>query len=160
MNEYPNDKSIYPYARIKAMNEIMEFIRSPDWRPESIGQDLLKMLGIAPSKEREVIRAIRFLGLIDEAGKPTDRFDVLKTNYPHEIAIIVKEVYREVFDILPASLIDQERAVKYFMSSSTTSRDTAEYQGMFFKWACEEAGIELPKLPKGFKRARFIKGKE
>jgi len=155
-----NNKKFYPYARIKAMNEIMEFIRSPSWRPDNVDQDLLKMLGIASSKEREVIKALRFFGLIDDGGKPTGKFDTLKADYHHEISGIIKETYAELFSVLPPELIDQERAINFFMSSSGTSRDTAEYQGMFFGWSCREAGIELPKLPKGFKRARFNKGKK
>lgn len=157
MSKIINRKEFYPYARIKSMNEIMEFIRSSDWRPDIIDQELLKMLAIAPSKEWEVIRTLIFLRLIDEVGKPTDRFDAIKTNYHRELSSIVKEEYASLFNILPSDLIDQERIVNFFMKSSGTSRDTAEYQGMFFGWICREAEIELPNLPKSFKRARFNK---
>lgn len=157
MSKRYNNKKFYPYARIKAMHEIMEFIRDPDWNPKVINRELLELLGIAPSKEREVINALKFLGIIDDEMRPTQVLGALKTDYSHGMINIVNDVYADLFSILPTKLIDQDRVVNFFMNSSGTSRDTAEYQGMFFKWACNEAGIELPNLPESFKRARFRK---
>lgn len=150
-------KTYYPYARIKAMNEIIKFIQSPNWHPEKISRDVLKMLNIGASKADLVVAALRFLDLINSSGCPTDKFDALKTNYKSELESLVRGKYAALFSILPGELIDQERVVNFFMTNSKTSRDTAEYQGMFFGWACREAGIELPNLPESFKRARFNK---
>lgn len=157
MSKKLGNKKFYPYARIKAMNEIVEFIKTPGWRPDIINIDLLKMLGIGPSKEREVINSLMFFGLITKEGNPTEKFEALKDNYSSEMMKIVNREYSDLFNIIPPKLIDQERIINFFITSSGVSRDTAEYQAMFFSWACREAGIDLPNLPESIKRSRFDK---
>lgn len=158
MKEIGKTKS-YPYPRLKSMEEIMKFIRNPTWQPDIINIDLLKLLGIASSKELELINALIFLEIIDKTGRPTQKFQNIKSDYQKEFSIIVYETYAELFKIIPPNLMDQERVVNFFMKSSGMSRDTAEYQGNFFVWCCREAGIEIPQIPGGFKRARFKKEK-
>ena len=149
------DQPNYPYARLKAMSEIMDFIRNPKWRPEKIDVNLIKMLNIASSKESTVVAALRFLGLINRNGEPTDLFDELKNNYQDTLHSIIEEKYSDIFSMIPKDMIDQPRIVNFFMNQAKTTRDTAEYQGMLFGWLCRESGIQLPKLPPNFKRARF-----
>lgn len=143
----------YPYARVKAMAEFMEFIQEPNWKPEKIDSELLKRLGMAQGKEREAIRALTFLGLVDEVGVPTGEFDNLKKDYQGALKRLVAEKYSELFSLIPARLANQERLVKFF----GTSVDTAEYQAKLFVWFCKQAGIELPNVEEHFHRARFDK---
>ena len=66
---------------------------------------------------------------------------------------LVLEKYKELFKLIPASMISQSRLVKFFGLAA----DTSEYQAKLFAWLCEQAGIELPNLEKQFHRARFDK---
>lgn len=143
----------YPYARIKAMAEFMEFVREPLWRPQKIDVELLKKLGIAKGKEREAFRTLTFLGIVNEEGTPSHEFDNLKQNYQGTLKRLVEERYTELFNLIPARLANQERLVKFF----GTSVDTAEYQAKLFAWFCKQAGIELPNVEEHFHRARFDK---
>lgn len=98
MNSSRQTNSIkYPYPRVKGMAELMAFIREPDWRPEVIDIALLKRLRISPSHEREIISALRFLGLIDEAKAPTAQFDRLKESFEPTLAGLVREKYSSLF---------------------------------------------------------------
>ncbi len=143
----------YPYARLTGMKEFMAFVREPDWKPETINPNLLQTLGIAKSKEREAIHALRFLGILADDGTPTIEFDSLKQDYLGTMKRLVFEKYKELFKIIPANLVNQSRLVKFFGLSA----DTSEYQAKLFAWFCEEAGIDLPNLEKHFHRSRFDK---
>lgn len=143
----------YPYARVKAMKEIFEFIREPGWKPDVFDTDLLKKLAIAPSKEYETISTLEFLNIIDSNGVPTSRFEELKKDFKVTLKQLIQEAYDELFNLLPVRLINQERLIIFF----GTARDTAEYQGKLFVWLCEQAGLELPNVEKEFHRARYDK---
>ncbi len=79
----------YPSARLVGLKEFMSFLKEPDWRPMCVDAKLLKMLEMAKGRETESIYALRFLGVIDDDGKPTDRFDQLKLNYQETLKKMV-----------------------------------------------------------------------
>ena|SRR5688572_9417907 len=144
----------YPYARLTGMTGFMNCIRQDTgWKPDVINANLLKMLEIAPSKERETIYAFKFLGVVGGDSAPTDEFDNLRQDYQGTMKRLVSEKYRELFKQIPSSMINQSRLVKFF----GLSPDTSEYQAKLFAWLCEQAGVELPNLEKKFHRARFDK---
>jgi hypothetical protein len=144
----------YPYARLTGMSQFMDCLRNnSEWRPDVIDADLLETLGIAKGKEREAVYALKFLGIITDEGAPTEEFDNLRQDYTGTMNRLVREKYKEIFNRIPVSMIDQERLVKSFGQSV----ETAEYRAKLFGWFCDQAGIELPKLEKEFHRARFDK---
>jgi formylglycine-generating enzyme required for sulfatase activity len=131
----------YPLARLKGMQEFMEFTRDANWEPSLIDISLLKKLGIAKGKEGLVIQALRFLRIIDDAGIPTNEFDNLKRDYQATLKHLVQESYSELLSSIPLSKANQIRLVSYFGNPV----DTAEYQAKLFVWFCEQSGIALPK---------------
>ena len=144
----------YPYARLTGMTRFMEILRTdPQWKPDVINIDLLETLGIAPSKERETVYTLKFLGIIGADGVPTEEFDNLRNDYQGTMKRLVSEKYRELFKQIPSRMISQDPLVRFF----GLSPDTSEYQAKLFAWLCEQAGIELPNLEKNFHRSRFDK---
>ncbi len=143
----------YPYARLKGMNEFMAFAKEPGWRPAKVDAEVLRTIDVAKGKEREAVAALRFLGIIDESGAPTEVFDGLKTDYQGTMRRQVQQSYADVFTLFPPKMVNQARLVKFFGGSV----ETAEYQAKLFVWMCEQAGIEVPNVEKDFHRARFDK---
>jgi hypothetical protein len=143
----------YPYARLTGITQFMNCVREPGWKPDVINVDLLKTLDIAKGKEREAVYALKFLGIIEDDGTPTEQFDNLKQDYKGTMKKLVLEKYKEVFKLIPASMVNQSRLVKFFGLSA----DTSEYQAKLFAWLCEQSGIELPNLEKHFHRSRHDK---
>jgi len=131
----------YPSARLKAMQEFMEFTRDPNWRPALIDISLFKKLGMAKGKEVLVIQTLRFLGVIDYAGIPTNEFDNLKRDYQATLKHLVQEKYSDLLSSIPLGKANQIQLINYF----GTPFDTAEYQAKLFIWFCEQSGIALPK---------------
>lgn len=145
----------YPYARLKGMKELMAFVQEPKWRPPKIDAALLRKLTIANGKEGEAVAALRFLGLLDQTGAPTEEFDELKGNFQPTLRRMIEEKYSDLFRLIPPRMANQNRLVNFFGSSV----DTAEYKAKLFVWFCEQAGIDLPNMEKRFHRARFDKRK-
>jgi hypothetical protein len=149
-----NHQVKYPYARLTGMTQFMDCLRNePEWKPDVINADLLRTLDIAKGKESEAVYALKFLGIITDDGTPTEEFDNLRQDYTGTMNRLVREKYKELFNRIPISMINQSRLVKFFGSSV----ETAEYRAKLFGWFCEQAGIELPNLEKEFHRARFDK---
>lgn len=149
----------YPYARPKALDELFDLIRKEaSWNPSVINVKTLKTLGIAPSKEIEAISCLIFIGLIDNEGKLTDVFSRTRENFQKTLLEQVQKSYKEIFDQIPISRINQETLVNFFMGYGF-SEDTAEYQGVLFVYFCKKGGIDIPNADASFKRARFKKKK-
>ena len=149
-----NSKNVkYPSARLKGLEEFMAFVREPSWKPSPINVDMLKRLGMAKGKEGLAVHALKFIGVIDEEGNPTNEFDNLKKDYQTTLKKLVEASYAELFSLIPSKLANQARLVKFFGESV----ETAEYQAKLFVWFCKQAGIELPNVEEHFHRARFDK---
>src|SRR5687768_10959767 len=105
----------YPYARLTGMTQFMSCLRAdPGWKPDVVNVDALKTLEIAKGKEHEAVSALKFLGIIADDGTPTDEFDNLKQDYQGTMKKLVLEKYKELFKLIPASMINQSRLVKFF----------------------------------------------
>jgi len=143
----------YPYSRLKGLKDFMAFAQEPGWKPAKIDTVLFKKLGMAKGKEGEAVATLRFLGLIDEVGAPTSKFDELKQNYQATMKHLVQSKYSDLFSLIPPRMANQMRLVKFFGPPV----ETAEYQAKLLVWLCEQGGIELPNVEKRFHRARFDK---
>ncbi len=149
----------YPSARTSGMGELFKLIQEEtNWRPNSISVATLKTLAIAPSKETAVIHCLKFLGILDSSGAPTDIFSKLRQNFQPVLKETVLKSYQEIFDQIPVSRINQQTLVNFF-GEIGYKEDTAEYQGALFVYLCKSAGIDLPNAPESFTRARFKKKK-
>jgi len=143
----------YPSARLKGLEEFMAFVQEPGWKPSLINIDLFKRLGMAKGKEGLAVHTLKFIGVIDEAGIPTEEFDNLKKDHQSTLNRLVQASYAELFSLIPPKLATQARLIKFFGNPV----ETAEYQAKLFFWFCKQAGIELPNVEEHFHRARFDK---
>jgi hypothetical protein len=146
----------FPSPRLKGMKEFVDYVQDPIWKQSPIDVSLLKKMGNSKGKEDLTVKALRFLGIIDNAGVPTEEFDNLKKDYQPTLRRLVQEKYSELLSLFPPAKVNQVRLVSYFGKPV----ETAEYQAKFFVWLCEQAGIELPNVEKKFHRARFDKKKK
>lgn len=150
----------YPDARLKGMRALFELMKvEKDWRPDIVNAATLSTLGVAPSKESNVVSALKFLGILDDAGRPSNEFDSLRTDFEGSLARLVKRSYSRLFKTIPTNRMTQQTLVKFFMQNGY-AEDTAEYQGMLFVGLCNDSGLRLPNVEESFKRSRFKKLKE
>ncbi len=92
----------FPSSRLKGLDEFMNFVHEPEWKPDKVDTDLLRKLDMAKGKEGLAIHAIKFLGIIDSEGIPTVEFDNLKQDYQGTMKRLVEDKYASLFKILPS----------------------------------------------------------
>ena len=108
--------------------------------PATVTSDTVKKLGLASNNESYVINAIRFLGIIDEEGKRTERGQEVFTIHDEEkfkkaFAGIVRTAYKDLFDLRAdeAWKMPKSELIGYFRSTDKTSELIATRQAAVFQ---------------------------
>ena len=71
------DEHYAPYAPYKAVHDVIIRFRERGL-PDPLTSSALEQVGIAPGMTARTLRALRFLGLVDEGGNRSETFDRLK----------------------------------------------------------------------------------
>jgi hypothetical protein len=147
---------IPPYGPARGMLQALNLLRRTT--PSRIDSDYLRINKIAPGNEYKVVGALRFLGLIDEDGKPTESSRLLKTKgttYTHALQEIVRKAYSGVFHGLRSSGITREGIYNYFVTEGGMGAEMANKATRFLIKLCRMAEIELaPESPREGSRGR------
>jgi len=146
-----------PYGPTKGMMQAIQLLRKST--PPRIDGKFLRMNKVAPGNEYKVIGALRFLGLIDDEGRPTERSRLLKTKGPAFTAAlqqIVRSAYRDVFRALREGGTTQEDIYNYFVAQAGLGPEMAAKTTRFFIQLCQLAEIDLGLKKEG--RAESRKG--
>ena len=137
-----------PYA---ATSNVMAVINRRRERglPNPVSAKALEAIGITPGNISRTLQALNFLGLIEDDGSFTDRFDRLSQagdaggEHRELLGEIIRSAYHKVFTIVdPAQDTDisVHDAFRQFQPEAQRSRMVAFFLGM-----CEQAGITEPR---------------
>ena len=133
-----------PYGPTKGMMQALQLMcRST---PAKVDGNFLRLNRIAPGNEYKVIGALRFLGIIDEEGRPTEKSKLLKTKgatFTSALQEIVRNAYRKVFACLDGRPCSQEDIYNHFVVESGLGPEMAAKTTRFFVQLCEMAEIDL-----------------
>ncbi|MGD0018936.1 MAG: DUF5343 domain-containing protein [Candidatus Limnocylindrales bacterium] len=136
------DNDYAPYAPYKAVHDVIIRYREAGL-PDPLTPANLESVGVATGMTARTLRALRFLGLVDEEGGRLEPFQRLKRatteEYPSQLAEIVRAAYVAVFAIVdPATHGDTAvaDAFRRFEPSAQRGKMIA-----LFRSLCEEAGI-------------------
>ncbi|MFC1944180.1 DUF5343 domain-containing protein [Chloroflexota bacterium] len=106
-----------PYAPWSEMEKVLKRLRG--FRPPCVDIAFLQTHRIAPRNERAVINALKFLGIIDADGVPTELLARLKggdSEYRENLAAIVKSAYADLFARVDIQDADVQTLRSYFMT--------------------------------------------
>ena len=147
---------IPPYGPARGMLQALQLLRRTT--PSRIDSDYLRVSKIAPGNEYKVVGALRFLGLIDEDGKPTEGSRLLKTKgttYTQALQEIVRKAYSGVFHGLRSDGVTREGIYNYFVTEGGMGAEMANKATRFLIKLCRLAEIELaPESPRGASRGK------
>lgn len=125
--------------------------------PNPLTAQELTRLSISEGLANRTLRALAFLGLIDEEGHRTATFERLgkasSNEYPELLSEIIKEAYRDVFTIIdPANATDIEinDAFRLYEPHAQRNRMINLFRGL-----CQEAGLIAGEPPQSIKRSRI-----
>ncbi len=133
-----------PYGPTKGMMQAIQLMRKST--PAKMDSNYLRLNKIAPGNEYKVIGALRFLGIIDEEGKPTQKSRLLKTKgAPFTTALqdIVRTAYGDVFRHINGSKCSQEDIFNHFITKDYLGPEMAAKTTRFFIQLCQLAEIDL-----------------
>ncbi len=108
--------------------------------------DFLRANKIAPGNEYKVVGALRFLGVIDDDGRPTEKSWALKTvgsTFTLALQDIIHSAYRSLFRYLDINKASKDDIYNYFITEARLGAEMAAKAARFFITLCRMAQIEL-----------------
>lgn len=151
---------IPPYGPTRGTLQALQLLRRTT--PARIDSDFLRVSKIAPGNEYKVVGALRFLGLIDDEGRPSESSRLLKTKgatYTLALQDIVRNAYSGVFQGLRPNEITRDGIYNYFVTEGGLGAEMATKATRFLIRLCRLAEIEIapdatPPATRGKRRAR------
>ena len=114
--------------------------------PAKVDSALLHAHRVAPGNEYKVVAALRFLGLIDPEGRPTERVRLLKARGP-VFALGLQEMLRQAYGGIFARLnlreASREQLYNHFVTEEGMGAEMAAKATRVFEALCRLAKIEL-----------------
>jgi hypothetical protein len=149
-----------PYAPSASVLIVVRRLRERSLPNPLTAQELTR-LSISEGLANRTLRALSFLGLIDEEGHRTATFERLgkasSNEYPELLGEILKEAYKDVFTIIdPAEATDIQinDAFRLYEPHAQRSRMINLFRGL-----CQEAGLMAGEPPQSVKRSRITTSK-
>lgn len=133
-----------PYGPTKGMMQALQLMRKST--PVKVDGSFLRLNKIAPGNEYKVIGALRFLGIIDEDGKPTEKSRLLKTKgapFTSALQDIIRTAYRDLFNQSNGDKYTQEDIYNHFVTEHFLGTEMAVKTTRFFIQLCQLAEIDL-----------------
>ena len=107
--------------------------------PKEVTADTLRKLGVAPKNESYVINVLRFLGVIDDAGKKVDAKAAAlvqhqEAAFSSEFGKLVKEAYEELFELHgdAAWALDKSALTQFFRTTDHSTSVVGSRQATTF----------------------------
>ena len=137
-----------PYSSSQSVIEVINRLRDVGL-PDPLTMEGLGSIGVPPTVASPTMRAIKFLGLVDEDGNQQAALQKLAVSssdeYPSVLSEIVKSAYAEVFAIVDPAKHDFEKVSDAFRPY--TPQKQRRRMVRLFLGLCEEANL-VPEQPK------------
>jgi hypothetical protein len=156
-NELSGEDERRPYAPTANVIAVLDRVRRVNL-PDVIDNGVLRLAGVSEGAMGRVNYALRFLGLVDPNGRPTDRLRALARAGEEEgrdlLAAVVREAYATDFARLDPGQDPQPRIVSAFQRYEPRSQ--TERMVMLFLGLCRAAGIPVldPPRERGIQQGR------
>lgn len=128
-----------PYAPISSLERFFERIRNLSV-PEHVDQAYLQRLGVASNNEYALLSALKFLGIVDDRGRPTAAYHGLQSadGFQRALSGLVRSAYGQLFE-MNAQGWSAEELTDWFRMNSSPSQ--ARNAARFFQAVCRLAGM-------------------
>lgn len=138
-----------PYAPSSHVIAVLKRARSRNL-PERITTDFLGLAGIPPAIAKRTAFTLKFLGLTEDDGSPTDALRALsasgESEYRELLADVIRKAYAADFERVDPATDSQKVIVDAFARYSPRSQ--TDRMVMVFLGLCREAGIPVLEAPR------------
>jgi hypothetical protein len=128
-----------PYAPISALEKFLERMRDRSV-PEYVDHRFLRKMSVASNNEYSLLSALKFLGILDDRGRPTHAYRQLQRadSFQDTLRHLVETAYQPVFEAgVERRSLDE--LVDFFRTESSPSQ--AKNAARFFLAVCRLAGM-------------------
>ena len=89
--------------------------------PDKVILKVLEERGYKSVNNRTIIPALKFLGLIDQAGIPTEKWRALRDReqYSRVMAQLVRDAYKDLFDLYPDAWNRSDKEIHNYIGKNT-----------------------------------------
>jgi hypothetical protein len=132
-----------PYVSAATLSQFLDHIRYVS-TPKKVDTGLLLDYGISKGNVFALTSALKFLGLIDNDGKPTPAFSSLQVmgdEFVSNLREVVNTAYADLFTRLDVSRDSREHIRNYFSRNFSPSQSNKST--ILFLDLCKEAGIPV-----------------
>lgn len=158
----------HPYVQAPGnLAQVMSHLRKSF--PTTMTAETLKKLGFAPNNESYVLNVLRFIGLIDDAGKKTEMAGKVFSQhndaaFQKQFSDVVKAAYADLFVLHGDNTwtLGTESLVTFFRSTDHTTDLVGKHQARTFQVLAGFSGhqeIPEPKAAAGKRSAKVGKKK-
>ena len=145
----PETDTNRPYGPPSNIVAVLKRLRSRKL-PERIDIEYITDAGIPGGTTPRTLSGLRFLGLVDEGGAPSEDLRAIQKSTDEEYLSImsdrVKAAYSEVFDVLDPAEDSQEKILNFFRRYEPASQRPRMV--IFFLGMCRESGIATLDVPR------------
>ncbi|MBI2863626.1 MAG: DUF5343 domain-containing protein [Chloroflexi bacterium] len=136
-------RRVPPYGPVKGMVEGLQLLQRAS--PSVVDEALLRSNNVAPNNEYKVVGALRYLALIDDEGKPTEKSRLLKTRgatYMLNLQELVRQAYGDLFKRISLRDASRDLIYNYFVTEAKMGSEMAAKATRFFIELCRLAGFD------------------
>jgi uncharacterized protein DUF5343 len=130
------------YAYTSVPNSLRQFLKGVPSRgvPAKVDPAHLKSIGLKEENDQTIIRVLKFVGLLNSDGSPTDAYKGFRDK-GKGATLLAKEIgraYRELFDTYPDAYSQTDENLRNFFSAKTSVGAKAiSFMVGTFKVLCE-----------------------
>lgn len=112
----------YPYTTVPGkLKPFLEKIRTVGV-PNKVDLNWLKIIGFKSSNDRSLIYIIKYIGFIDQSGKPTSTWTSFRgANYKFVLGDAIRSGYSELYKIYPNAHIQSTSELTHVFSTSSSA---------------------------------------
>ncbi|MCI0565086.1 MAG: DUF5343 domain-containing protein [Nitrososphaera sp.] len=129
----------HPYVQAPGnLVQVMSHLRKSF--PSTMTAETLKKLGFAPKNESYVLNVLRFIGLIDDAGKKTETAGKVfsqhnDATFQNQFSDVIKSAYSDLFSLHGDNTwtLNTESLVTFFRSTDHTTGLVGKHQARTFQ---------------------------
>jgi len=133
-----------PYGNVAWYEKFFGLIRGRSF--EKFDTEIIELNVIGGSNTRKFFRGLRFLGLIEENGKTTEKFESLRRRgeeFKQNLKKVVEEAYSHLFSIVVVEKATSDNMLNYLAEYCGYGEYTAVKATKIFAYLCEKSGIAL-----------------
>ena len=133
-----------PYGNVAWYRNFFDLIRSRSF--DKIDKEILELNIIKGPNATMLFNGLRFLGLVEEDGKVTEKLENLRRKgeeFKTNLKTVVKEAYSHLFSKVVVTKAKPDTIFNYLAEYYNYGASTAGLSTKIFVYLCEEAGIEL-----------------